>query len=331
MNLDRLIDRWRDLNSAERSPWVLFEHGTCVTLADSGGDLVARAVAQIAPLAETPTDVVPRETTRCDGRGWLVSCGHDGIRTYVEGVALAAGSGGDDRDAVALLGRSTCLLDARELGPVHVEDARDAPDATSVKRAEAWAHLVRKAQQAREEGSDWDRFGLPVSAVQLLDEADEDRPPTPLDELTLTPDVLETSQVLEEMIRDAPRPAQPFTLFAGLQPGQHVDAEVLQAQLLACRFPRGRVVVLTGFVSAAGRTEPPLYASKVGGAMLAIRVHHASPLTKPGDGPDEYEFLLPRDCRCRVVDVLEEGLFPDGSGSGGRSKRVTVRLEQITT
>ncbi|MBU0743116.1 hypothetical protein KJ554_12315 [bacterium] len=332
VTLDHLIDCWRGLNSAERRPWVLFEHGTCVTIPDPGDDLIAQAAGLIAGLADAPPGNPARHVvTPCDDRGWLVATGHESIRTYVENVALAAGAGGGDQDAVAVAmwGQSFCGRDARELGAVYVEDSRAERDEASIGRAETWAHLVRKAQQAEREGSDWERFGLPVAAVQLLDEADEDQPPPSLDELDLSLDVRETSEVLEEMIRDAPHQQQPFTLFAGLRPGQHVDAEVLRAPLLARRFPRGRVVALTGFVCAAGRTEPPLYAAKAHGAILAIRVNRASPLTKPGDGPDEYEFLLPRDCRCRVIDVLEEGLFPDGSGAGGRSKRVTVRLEQL--
>jgi len=334
VTLNHLIDRWRTINAAERRPWVLFEHGTCVTISDPDDDLIAQAVGLVAGLADAPSgNPVRGEVTPCDDRGWLVDPGHACIRTYVENVALAAGEGGGDQDvpAVAMWGWSLCERDAREVGVVHVEDSRATPDEVSIRRAEAWAHLVRMAQQADREGSDWERYALPVAAVQLLDEADEAKPPPPLDDLELSRDVRETSEVLEEMIRDVSPQEGPFTLFAGLQPGQHVDAEVLQAPFLARRFPRGRVVSLTGFVCTAGRTEPPLYAAKVSGSMLAIRVNHAAPLTKPGDGPDEYEFLLPRDCRCRVIDVLEEGLFPDGSGDGGRSKRVTVRLEQVLT
>jgi len=332
VTLDHLIERWRALNADERRPWVLFEHGTCVTIPDPGEDLLAQAAVLVADLADAPPgEPLPREAKPCGDGGWVVAADAEHVRTYVENVALAAGAGGDDRDAtaVAMWGQSLCTRDAREFGVVHVEDTREEPDAAAVTRADAWAHLVRKAQKAEQEGSDWERFGVPVAAVQLLDEADQDKPPPPLDELELTHDVRETCEVLEEMVGDAPRQDQSFTLFAGLRPGSHVPAEVLRAEHLARRFPQGRVVSLTGFVCAAGRTEPPLYAAKSSGAMMAIRVTHAAPLTKPGDGPDEYEFLLPRDCRCKVVDVLEEGLFPDGSGADSRSRRVTVRLEQV--
>ena len=251
----------------------------------------------------------------------------------MERTASEAQAGGADAAAPAVLvrGRSRRDLDTREGGVVHVSDPRGTPDTEAIQRAEAWAHLVRRAEEAEREGSDWGRFGQSVSAVRLLDRDEADGPPPPLSELSLAPDVRETSEVLEEMVRNAPAPPRPFTLFVGLQPGRFVDAAVLGPEILARRFPRGRVVALTGFVSAAGRTEPPLYAAKTCGAMIAIRVSHAAPLTKPGDGPDEYEFLLPRDCRCRVIDVLDEGLFPDGSAAGGRRRRVTLRLEQILT
>jgi len=331
VNLDLLIDRWRFINAADRRPWVLFEHGTCVVLDNPADNLIDQALGLIGEPSLQPTDPVNNlKVTSYDERGWLVTGGQTGVHTYVEKMASAAESGGDDQ-TVVLWGRSMHDLDAREGGVVHIEDPRDTPDKNSIRRADAWAHLVRKAEQAEGEGSDWGRFGLPVSAVKLLDESEQDKSPPPLDTLDLAPAVRDTSEVLEEMVHDAPPPPRPFTLFTGLQPGPFVDAITLRADVLASRFPRDRIVSLTGFVSAAGRTEPPLYAAKATGAMMAIRVSHAAPLTKPGDGPDEYEFLLPRDCRCRVIDVLEEGLFPNGSGSGGRSHRVTLRLEQLHT
>jgi hypothetical protein len=332
VTLDHLIDRWRVINADVRLPWVLLEHGTCVTIADPGDDLLAQAAALVVATADALlAEQTAGEAIPCADGGWLVAAGDAHVRTYVQSVAMAAGAGGDERDAsaVSLWGRSICARDAREFGVVHVEDARENRDETAVACAEAWAQLVRRAQHAQREGSDWERFGLPVSALQLLDEADQDRPPVPLDELDLAADVRETTEVLEEMIRDAPRQNHPFTVFVGLRPGEHVPQEILTAECLARRYPRGSVVSLTGFVCTAGRTEPPLYAAKAGGAMLAIKVTHAAPLTKPGDGPDEYEFLLPRDCRCVVQDVLAEGLFPNGSGSGSRSRRVTLRLEQL--
>lgn len=332
MTLDHLIERWRVLNADERLPWVLFEHGTCVTILDPGEDLLAQAVELVSALADAPPgELTPREALPCGDGGWLVDANTAQVRTYVENVALAAGAGGDGHDATAvgMWGQSLCTRDAREFGVVHVEDTRENRDEAAIQRADGWAHLVRKAQHAESEGSDWERFGVPVSALQLLDEVDQDQPPPALDGLDLTRDVRETCQVLEEMIGDSPRQEQSFTLFAGLRPGPYVPADVLFAEHLARRFPRGRVISLTGFVCAAGRTEPSLYAAKATGAMMAIRVRHAAPLTKPGDGPDEYEFLLPRDCRCKVVDVLEEGLFPDGSGADSRSRRVTLRLEQL--
>lgn len=334
MTLDQLIDRWRVINTAERQPWVLFEHGTCVTLPRPDGDLIAQAqrlLGERPVRSDAPAD-------RCaarphDDRGWLITGARGDVRTYLDRTVAAAANGSDSASAAAaeLWGRNQLNLDAREGGVIHVHDPRDTPDTDSIRRARAWARLVRRAEAAECEGSDWSRFGLPIAAVRLLDEAEAASGPLPLADLRLAPDVRETSEVLEEMVCAAPPPPRPFTLFVGLQPGPFVDAEALQAEVLARRFPRGRIVSLTGFVSAAGRTEPALYAAKARGAMIAIRVSHAAPLTKPGDGPDEYEFLLPRDCRCRVIDVLEEGLFPDGSDEGGRSRRVTLRLEQIRT
>lgn len=333
MTLDQLIDRWRVINAADEHPWVLFEHGTCVSLPEPDGDLVGQARRRLALRPVQTDDPDARFSAAAhDERGWLVAGLVGDVRTYVDRTAAEAQAGGIDAvtAAATIWGRNLRDLDTREAGAVHVHDPRETPDAAAIREARAWARLVRRAEAAEREGSDWDRFGLPVAAVRLLDEDEAAAPPTPLSELDLAPDVRDTSEVLEEMVRDAPPPPRPFTLFAGLQPGPFVDAVVLDAEMLARRFPRDRVVSLTGFTSAVGRTEPALYAAKASGAMIAIRTSHAAPLTKPGDGPDEYEFLLPRDCRCRVIDVLEEGLFPDGSEEGGRSRRVTLRLEQIT-
>lgn len=120
-----LVAAWRaTINGPEKS-WVLFENGTCVVLTESGDDLTARATELL--LANGP--VYPGSsfgdfaTIELEGdRGWVVTCHHNDILTYV-GPDEVAPEGANDL-AVGLLGRSKRGRDAEEFKVIHVEDRR---------------------------------------------------------------------------------------------------------------------------------------------------------------------------------------------------------------
>jgi hypothetical protein len=107
-------------------PWVLFRHGTCVLPEVATGDLRELAI----DLMRTWGPVVPGTSAGdfnvvklADHPGWLVTCHHDAILTYVGTDDLA------DRAAsevvIGLIGRSKRDQDAKELRVIHVQ-----PEAT---------------------------------------------------------------------------------------------------------------------------------------------------------------------------------------------------------
>jgi hypothetical protein len=330
LDLDTLIERWRTIHAGSDAPWVLYEHGTCVCVPQPGADLLIQADALLAEWRVVPGTVTAGfslKPARCGG--WLVTCAQPWIANYVPAVAASAAAGAEpdpaEASALGQWGRSRRDRDARELGAIHVEDRRIDRDHRAGARAEAWGRLVRAAAAADVHGSDWRRFAIPLPALEPIADEDVRRAPPPLAELTLDPEVRELSETLESMTCAAERALRPFNLYAGLRS----ESVPITAAELSRRHPPGSHVALTGFLSASGRVRPPVYAAHPSGAMLVVKVQRAAPLPKPGDGPDEYEFLLPRDCRCRVIDVVAEGRFESDAVTRDVWSRPTLRLEQI--
>jgi hypothetical protein len=120
-----LVAAWRDiLNSPDKS-WVLFENGTCVVLMDPSADLAGQAVELLrehGPVYPGSSFGDVGTITLDDGRGWVVTCHHNDILTYVAPDEVEADSATDL--VVGLLGRSKRGQDAEELRVVHVEDRR---------------------------------------------------------------------------------------------------------------------------------------------------------------------------------------------------------------
>src|SRR5690348_12765819 len=96
---------------------------TCVVLTDPAGDLAAQAVELLrehGPVHPGSSFGDFGTITLGDGRGWVVTCQHDDILTYVATDELGTGPANDL--AVGLLGRSKRGQDAEELRVVHVVD-----------------------------------------------------------------------------------------------------------------------------------------------------------------------------------------------------------------
>jgi len=119
-----LVDTLRRIIVGEGKSWVLFEHGTCVILkAASPEGLEEQATALLKEwgpvVVGTPAgdfDVVALQ----DDPGWVVTCHHPDILTYVGADEFPEGAELNDL-IIGLLGRSRRHQDAEELEVVHVE------------------------------------------------------------------------------------------------------------------------------------------------------------------------------------------------------------------
>jgi hypothetical protein len=102
--------------------WVLFKHGTCVVVSDPRDDAAAAAIAILrehGPVhVATPTADFTVHTL-ADYPGWVISCHHSDIITYVH--PREVDEPGPRNHAVGLLGRSYRDHDSRELEVVHLQ------------------------------------------------------------------------------------------------------------------------------------------------------------------------------------------------------------------
>jgi hypothetical protein len=119
-----LVDTWRKIIVGEGKSWVLFEHGTCVILrgaaAEGLGEQATALLKEWGPMVVgTPAgdfDVVELQ----DNPGWVVTCHHPDILTYVGANEFPEGADPNDL-IIGLLGRSKRHQDAEELEVVHIE------------------------------------------------------------------------------------------------------------------------------------------------------------------------------------------------------------------
>jgi hypothetical protein len=228
--------------------------------------------------------------------------------------------------AVGLLGRSLRDLDAMELGVVHVEDGRGLASQLSTGVAVAWANLVRRAQQAQERHSDWLRFGIPIEAIAVLAEADGHRPPRSLDDISMPPEIRSQVEALESIVRQAGRLPQAMTVWSGLQLANSPGPLRQSAPSVEQVFAAGQLVELRGILSGSAVIEPPLYAAGMQGVLLEIGIHSAANMSVLMPAGGEAEYLLPRDCRCRVMGI--EAGKTHTTQDGDQWLRRTVRLQQ---
>ena len=122
MEVEQLVSIYRQIIQGPEKSWVLFAQGTCVVLPEPHDDLPAAAVQLLkdwGPVREGSSfgDFCTFELE--DAPGWIVTCHHDDIMTYVAPHEFNP----DGRDAVelGLLGRTKRGQDAEELTIVHVE------------------------------------------------------------------------------------------------------------------------------------------------------------------------------------------------------------------
>src|SRR3954447_24457744 len=117
------VDLWNHV-TGDKS-WVLFAHGTCVILDVSEGDLSQQAtelMKEWGPV-EAGTSSGDFNIFEADHYpGWLVTCHHPGIVTYVGADEFTESSPPDIM--IGLLGRSKRDQDADELEISHIEDKR---------------------------------------------------------------------------------------------------------------------------------------------------------------------------------------------------------------
>src|SRR5262245_39550437 len=123
MDSAELVAAWRYIINSPDKSWALFENGTCVVLMDPAGDLAGQAVELLrehGPVRPGSSFGDFGTITLDDGRGWVVTCHHNDILTYVAPDEVGTDSANDL--VVGLLGRSKRGQDAEDLRVVHVED-----------------------------------------------------------------------------------------------------------------------------------------------------------------------------------------------------------------
>ena len=81
-----LVEAWRATINGPDKSWVLFENGTCVILMEPEADLAAQATALLSeygPVHAGSSFGDFGTITLDDGRGWVVTCHHNDILTFV--------------------------------------------------------------------------------------------------------------------------------------------------------------------------------------------------------------------------------------------------------
>ena len=330
-SVDQLIAVWRKINPADGSPWVLFEHGTCVRLADPDADVFAQARALLREWGPVypGTSAGDFNVERASGvPGWLVTCHHPDIITFVASSDPEQLPSQDSESvdlAIGLLGRSLRDRDARALGVIHIEDHRATGIASGVEAVRAWARLARRAWQARQERSDWGRYAIPVEGIAFLTEEQANLPPRSLDEISMPPEVRSQIEAMESVVRKSGRLPKPVTALSGFALAASLSNQGTPG--IGGSFAPGQVVELQGFLSASAVVDPPLYAAGMEGAMLEIGIHSAADMSAVMPRQGEAEYLLPRDCRCRVLGMIADRSYR--TQDGDHYVRALVQLQQL--
>ncbi len=129
-----LIETWRATINGPNKSWVLFENGTCVIIMEPEVDLAAQATAMLreyGPVHAGSSFGDFSTITLEDGRGWVVTCHHNDILTFVGPDECSP----DAQDVVVgLLGRSKRGQDAEVLRVLHVEDNRNPEPGAAASR-----------------------------------------------------------------------------------------------------------------------------------------------------------------------------------------------------
>lgn len=119
-----LIDIWQKIIIGSNKSWVLFENGTCVILMEPEADLATQAINLMkkwGPVHVGSSAADFNVITLTEGPGWVVTCHHDDILTYVSEEEI------DTEDTnlfIGILGRTKRSQDAESLNVIHLEDKR---------------------------------------------------------------------------------------------------------------------------------------------------------------------------------------------------------------
>lgn len=125
--MKELIFAWKQILKDGEIPWVLFQFGTCVLLPQPQENIESQArdsLKQWGPVkAGTPSNNFGLSALDKSPRGFLVSCHHPDIITYVsqdesKNLGLIDGL----RLHVGTLGRQKRAQDAQLLKVIHIED-----------------------------------------------------------------------------------------------------------------------------------------------------------------------------------------------------------------
>ena len=187
-----------------------------------------------------------------------------------------------------------------------------------------WESVRESGRRAREAGSDWRRFGLPLEVIGVFSPGTPPPPKRRLEDMEMPAEVREQIENTLSAAGKVPHPEEPLRVLVGLRiepAGQSIEGRL---QLLRERLPVGATIEITGLVSASPVSEPPLYAAGAYGAMLDIHLQDGALI---GYEDDEVDFLLPMDCRCRVE--AEPTAVRHETRDGGALVRPTLRLTQI--
>ena len=116
-----LIETWRRMLSGVGGAWVLFENGTCATLAAPGANPTLEATDVLrkhgrAGLLSSFFDFAGTVEVP-DGSGWVVASRHPDVNTFVGRGEVASGL---DADA-GRLGRAKRERDVARARVIHVE------------------------------------------------------------------------------------------------------------------------------------------------------------------------------------------------------------------
>ncbi len=123
--MDQDAARWREIINDPAKSWVLFSHGTCVILMQPGPDLAGQAIELLrewGPVQIATPSADFNVIHLVDLPGWIVTCHHPDILTYVGPQEIADELQQEFR--IGLAGRYKRDQAARELVVKHVEDRR---------------------------------------------------------------------------------------------------------------------------------------------------------------------------------------------------------------
>lgn len=118
-----LVDRWQAILQDSKKPWILFENGTCVILAEPEGDPASQAIELMkewGPVQVATPSADFSVIHLVSVPGWLVTCHHRDILTYVNPDEINRTE--PNEVLVGLTGRSKRDQDAQELEILFIAD-----------------------------------------------------------------------------------------------------------------------------------------------------------------------------------------------------------------